>query len=212
MVSIFITTFNRPEYTSRSINSLKAQNKSHAVVVFDDNSELVNLINTVSVADPSWWIIRNNRNQGIYKQIGLIASFLTTEYLYIANNDMEYTEGFDQKLIEATQLAEKEGTVVSLYNSNKHGEVEGYDENWIWKNSIGGPSVVIKAELFREFLQSDWYTKNTKSWDWKLVDFIKSKGKRFLVSRKSYARHFGLNGINHPSGNAQHADLPIDPL
>lgn len=212
MITIFITTFNRPEYTVRSINSLRQQNKSHAVVLFDDNSDLPNIITSISVADPSWWVIRNNRNQGIYKQIGLISSFLTTDYLYIANNDMEYIEGFDEKLKEAQALAEKEQTVVTLYNSNKHAEIEKYDENWIWKNDIGGPSVIIKADLFREFLQSDWYTKHDKGWDWKLVEFIKQKGKRFLVSKRSYARHFGIQGINHPHGKPDHADLPIDSL
>jgi len=193
--------------------SLRDKQGDCSVVLFDDNSDVANFVQAVAVTPPSWWIIRNNRNHGIYKQIALISEFLTTEYVYIANSDMDYIDGFYDMLLEGVKLIEEHDTVATLYNSNKHAPDEDINENWLWKKTIGGPSVLMNQKLFREFLKSPYYKDAQKSWDWKLVNFLKEKGKRFAVSKKSYARHFGVQGINHPESiNQENADLPVDPL
>ena len=101
LVSVITLNWNNTKVTCEFLSSLKDQNTYKNIeVIVVDNDSADDPSTTFTSAYPSVKFIRNNRNLGFSggNNIGIKAA--SGEYLFIVNNDTEFTPGLIESLIE----------------------------------------------------------------------------------------------------------------
>ena len=197
-VTICVSVFDRPEYTKPSLQSL---NTKYPVLVVDDCSTVENQRMLLLWLKPGWSFHQLTQNIGITQMIKKFSEECATEYIYIADNDMEYQEGFDDALQEGLGiLAKNKKTIISLYNSAMHEVIGTYNSKWCYKDICGGCSLLVSTKLLQEFVKSKFYPNTHDGWDIPLHTFLNDQGIKYVCSIKSYAKHIGMNGL-HSNAN-----------
>jgi hypothetical protein len=85
--------------------------------------------------------------------------------------------------------------LLSLYNSLAHAELRDIDEELVEKRTFGGAATFWDARLLADLL--DRAEEGVRTWDWEAVAFLGASGRRIIASRRSYAQHLGISGVNN---------------
>jgi GT2 family glycosyltransferase len=101
-VSIVTVNYNQPAVTGELLSSIEKTNGySNIEIIVVDNASKVNPIPTWSLKYPSIKFIRSNVNLGFAGGNNLGIKQATGDYLFLVNNDTEFTPGLIEKLVEA---------------------------------------------------------------------------------------------------------------
>lgn len=158
LISIITINWNTTEITCELLSSIKQQNtyKNIEVIVVDNASEKDPTQQLLSIY-PSAKIIRNNKNLGFSAGNNTGIKIASGDYLFLVNNDTEFTPGLIESLIEVFYKKQNVGIVCPKFHYffNK-GTIEyaGYNRVNIF---TGRNSMVGKGE--RDMGQYDSITK-----------------------------------------------------
>ena len=110
MINIVMTVRNRYENTIRCIESLVGTNGDWTLTIVDDCSTDTRLLDYLACLPSDFHIIHNTENLGVggSKNRGVAESearFGRGDYLYLSDNDVIFTDGWMDKLVEAYEFA-----------------------------------------------------------------------------------------------------------
>jgi GT2 family glycosyltransferase len=117
LVSIIALNWNTTEVTCEFLSSIKTQNTYNNIeVIVVDNASREDPTHTFTSVFPSAKIIRNSTNLGFSggNNVGIKAA--SGEYLFIVNNDTEFTPGLIESLISVFQKNEDAGIVCPKFH------------------------------------------------------------------------------------------------
>ena len=96
----------------------------------------------------------------------------------------------------AEQAFDRTDGFLGLYNSWLHAKRGDIDSDLIEKWSAGGVATLWDAELLGRVIdRSERDAKRT--WDYSAITELHASGGRVIVSRRSYAQHLGIQGVNN---------------
>jgi glycosyltransferase involved in cell wall biosynthesis len=211
-IGCVITTFNRPEYTEKTLSYLEKtvvdENSILYFVIIDDCStekKTIELVNNFSTKNKNIII----KTIFLKKNLG-VADALKLGFLYLKkNHNPKYYLNLDSDviskknwLVKLIELEKKTSCnqiypiIYTAYNSSLH-KIMKYDDSFLIKESIGGMNIFFNNKQLPIVLKS-LHKKNL--WDWELVDLVREKGGLFISTNPSYLQHIGRNGLNSTNG------------
>ena len=199
-MDLFISIFNRPEYVTRSLDSLLASFDviKPRIIITDDAStdpEIDNLIKKFKKSYPNTVIEKNVINGGIpYGKLTTIKTYVVVpEYRHthflICDSDMIYKKGWVEILLNL--YAETGAPLITGFNtlSNRHHITEEF-KNYYIKESIGGCNLLVDTTFYTAspFFES-------KSWDYHMCERAHAEhGVGVVCSKPSLVDHIGFEG------------------
>lgn len=103
---IIMTTWNRKDYTKRTVASLLqsgAYDKCERFIVVDNGSVengMQDFLNVLSGYHKTW-VLRRPKNDGWATSVNDALGCSRSEYILLINNDVEFDEGFVDKMFES---------------------------------------------------------------------------------------------------------------
>ena len=202
-ITVCVSTYNRPEYTSKSLVSLASAWNGPVMIVDDGSDEktldIIQYLWTTDFCDLSENMYLQCVHQGIDF---LVENFQNakTEYIYITDNDVLYSEEmFQDKLIELYETIRFKDLIGTMFNTPSHPVVGQHSDELVYKKSIGGISVLINKDMFANALVHAYernFVAPRSSWDWGLVDYAAQNKIKFLAYEESYIEHIGVHGLH----------------
>lgn len=195
-LEITITTFNRMNYLKQSLESLESLNLPYKVHIIDDCSQMPTRQFLEKITAKNGWKLHlNKHNLGDMYNNLTRGNYVKSKYMYITDSDMVYRSDLNQSLEEAIDFVDK-GHCVSLYNSTLHEEGEMVDDKYMYKNTIGGCSVLISMDMWNDFI-NDKRKNLIHGWDFGLCYWIRDNNKPLFVCRQqSSVDHIGEDGVH----------------
>lgn len=209
-LGIVITAFNRHQYFSRTLDSLKqAMIPDGTIIVLVDDcstdTKTIQLFNQFRIEGVDTIKYRNSQTRKEYFGLELGFSMLFERGCTIACNldaDVIVHSDFAARLI---RLSEKfPQNIVSGFNTltkdartnrARHPVLRQYEYHYT-KRSIGGINMVMNEYLYKKYLLPALRTGY--GWDWKLCGAVQRDGGHFVVSKPSVVQHIGIDSsLNH---------------
>ena len=209
---IVMCCFNRPEYLSKTLNSLKKSRLNNCLIcIVDDCSNNINTIKLIKdfrIDSKNCNIIkiRNKTNLGIQKS--LLKGFekinkYDCKYLTNIDSDVimkpDWLNTFDKTYQSVNSKINNNGIIITGFNcvnSCKHKVVKTYDDFHI-KGTIGGINMFfdknVYKTIFKPVLQDNTIRK--QGWDWSVCRKMAKKGRYFVATKPSVIQHIGINGM-----------------
>lgn len=212
-----VLTYNRNNIAEQSINDLCSKiNIGDTIHIIDDCSKFSlqdallkkqNSINTIYTINKENLGVENNNIQRLNNNIYNICDFV-----YLSDNDVEYSSLFHDKLINLKQLMETNDNIFasSLFNfdAGSHFVKSTYNENYVIKNSIGGVSMLIRVKDFKvamlHYMSNEY--RGVKGWDWSVCEYARLHKKILIATKNSYIQHIGIEGVNSTKNNYDFAN------
>lgn len=129
---IILTTFNRVEYTRRTVGSLiksGALEKCQRFIVVDNGSTeegMESFLNSL-MQFQKVFIIRRSKNDGWGSAVNDALGLSRAEYVFISNNDVEYTPDFMERMFSVYEKNPGIG-ILGVWRHTAHG-FTGYQGN-----------------------------------------------------------------------------------
>ncbi len=208
--ALIVTTFNRPEYLSQCLQSLRGVNypADTLLIIVDDCStdkQTIELINEFSLPIQVIKYLKP-QNKGIKDSL-LIGYSLAFQYCDIAINldgDAIVKPEFIERLLELQK--QFPDNIVSGFNSkNKDGDklrnpIVSEHEGYAVKKYANGINMVVNRELYDKYIHKG-LTSNT-NWD-----YAASKENNCIIAVPSLVQHIG---INSSMGHGNNPDVAFD--
>lgn len=195
-INIVIPIYNRPIHTKQSIDSLyENTDRDFNLLVIDDLSDLEtrDVIRDLQ-KNYGFQLLRNGENLGPGASRNKAMDFITKmdergKYLYNCDNDVYYTKGWLNKLIEAYEYVSTKG--VGLLGGGCHPYLQNNatislpdKADYVGiKDAVSGYSHLITWELWDRFgpfeTQENMDKKTGRSDDWKFCQDMKEQN--FMV-------------------------------
>ena len=120
-VSIITVNFNQPKVTEELLQTIPATYKNFEIIVVDNGSKVIS-INNWQASYPHVKFIRSEENLGFAGGNNLGINEASGDYLFLANNDTEFTEGLIEKLVAVMDSDPSIGMVSPMikYYSDKN--------------------------------------------------------------------------------------------
>ena len=112
-VSVITVNFNQPQVTEELLHSIKGLYSNLELIVIDNGSK-VNPIPAWETKYPAIKFIRSDKNLGFAGGNNLGIKQATGDYLFLVNNDTEFTAGLVEKLVEVMDSNPKIGMVSKI--------------------------------------------------------------------------------------------------
>ena len=122
-VSIVTVNFNQPAVTEDLLLSIEKTNSyANIEIIVVDNASKVNPVPEWSVKYPAAKLIRSDKNLGFAGGNNLGIKEATGDYLFLVNNDTEFTPGLINKLVDVLNNNADAGMISPMikYYSDKH--------------------------------------------------------------------------------------------
>jgi len=207
-ILLLIRSYNRPEYLSKSLESLGKSdiNICYKKFIYDDKSNKTT-IDILKKYEKDYEVIYNSKNykqKSMVKFLNLIQSKnIDFEYICYVDNDVEVKSNFIKtcynifKLIKSEQKLPNDKILLTGFNSNRtHKTIKSFDK-YIEKNTIGGIHMFFHKSLLNNIKL--WWDKNE---DWGICEGLNNIGGRIFCTKPSIVKHIGVNGDNsHGSDN-----------
>jgi len=205
---IVMCCFNRPEYLSRTLESLSKSNikNTHICIINDssDNKETNKLIRNFTLDKPNVKItkIRNKNNLGITKSLlkGYSNIHPSCKYLLNIDSDVIMNKDWLHKL-KTTHTKFKTDNpgnecIVTGFNcidSCGH-KIQEIKDDYNIKSSIGGINMFFDKSTY---LIIKPVLENTKGngWDWDVVKLANDNNVKLITTKPSCIQHIGLQGM-----------------
>src|SRR5438067_2142942 len=109
-VSVITVNFNQPQVTEELLNSITATYQNIEVIVVDNGSK-TNPVPRWEIRFPAVKFIRSATNIGFAggNNLGIINA--TGDYLFLVNNDTEFTSGLVEQLVKALDENQHAGMI-----------------------------------------------------------------------------------------------------
>jgi GT2 family glycosyltransferase len=98
-ISVITVNFNQPKVTEELLRSIQVTEASLEIIVIDNGSK-ADIATDWQMKYPTIKFIRSERNLGFAGGNNLGIKEATGEYLFLVNNDTEFTQGLVEKLVE----------------------------------------------------------------------------------------------------------------
>lgn len=129
-VSIVTVNFNQPVVTEELLSSIEKTNSySNIEIIIVDNASKANPIHKWLLKYPAIKLIRSEINLGFAGGNNLGIKEATGDYLFLVNNDTEFTAGLIEKLVDTLDTHEDVGLIspmIKYYNDKQLIQYAGY--------------------------------------------------------------------------------------
>lgn len=212
---IALTTYNRYDYTVRSLNTLvktKFPENTYLVVVDDCSKDKRVVEYLKSLKWPEGVVVKivvNDKqlhcDRNMLKAMKLALENSEEEFVVTIDSDVTYNPEWLNALVDARKkLDGKRIGMLSVFHTSGHSIKGKAAEGVIEKNSLGGFCAMInKKLLLHEDLEQS-------RWDWSYVDLCKRYGYGLYCTEKSYVEHFGAIGKSNGYKENMHYDKAIN--
>ena len=127
-VSIVTVNFNQPKVTEELLLSIPATYTNMEIIVVDNGSK-INNAETWQSNYPAVKFIRSDQNLGFAGGNNLGIKAATGDYLFLVNNDTEFTPGLIEKLVAVMELNPEVGMIspkIKYFNDKSLIQYAGY--------------------------------------------------------------------------------------
>ncbi|MEY0586532.1 glycosyltransferase [Providencia huaxiensis] len=159
LVSVIISTYNRPQLLERAINSVINQDYNNIEVIISDDCssyDIDSLIEKIKkISKFPIYLIRNSsnkgacytRNKGIHFSNGSFIAGLDDDDEFTSNRISLLMNNYDPKysLVTSNTLVVSKNRTFALFSSRKNKVINIYD--MLWENVIGTQCLVEKARI-----------------------------------------------------------------
>lgn len=214
---IALTTFDRYDYTVRSLISLlktKFPENTRLVIVDDrsNDSRVVPFLRGLQWPASVMVTVVQNANQllcdkNMLKAMRLALAGSDEQYVVTIDNDVLYNPNWLIELKRARRMLEMMGKkigMVGVFHTQNHSVKGKVCDGILEKNTLGG----FCAAINRNLIESP--DMRPDQWDWSCVDLCKNKGLGMFCTEKSYVEHFGASGKSNAYKDGGHYDRAID--
>jgi len=132
LVSVIVTTYNRPELCKRALESVQSQSYDQLEVIVVEDGTNTGIDNWVDAEEPDWKYIRHNKNRGLAAARNTGLKKTIGNYVAFLDDDDEWKPDRIAAGIEAINSvsAEERNNTGVIYcgveRRNPNGEIEGY--------------------------------------------------------------------------------------
>lgn len=209
---IVITAFNRPQFLSRTFESLKESNLSDAIVVVVDDAstdlETISLIKNLELPGVPLVKLRHTKNSGVLSGLMHGFKFLTGNAKYVLNIDSDVIMKADwlESLRNAYEQIKDPNIIFTGFNTKNH-KIGACDSQWCEKKTLGGINLFMTASFYETQFLSWFKTRDRlvrhvwKNWDWIVVEKMREAGYKMYATKPSVIQHIGEDGINSAPGS-----------
>ena len=127
-VSIITVNFNQPKVTEELLESIPGTYTNLEIIVVDNGSK-TDLPDVWQAKYPNIKFIRSEQNLGFAGGNNLGIKAATGDYLFLVNNDTEFTSGLIEKLVEVMETNPQVGMVspkIKYFNNKSLIQYAGY--------------------------------------------------------------------------------------
>jgi len=192
-IGIVVTIYNRPEYFSRMLDSLKkAELLDSELFMVNDNSTdpTVNrLFHEFSLPNIKIKKVVNDKNRNMFYGLRLgWGYFHSGNFDILANLDSDaiVKPYFLPILLQLNELFPD--NIISGFNTSNHPIYETFSK-YHTKSSIGGINFLFSKHLYPPIAD---FLKDLE-WDWNVCHFMQKQKKDFIVSNPSVVQHIGVS-------------------
>lgn len=195
MITLSLTSYNRPEYLQQTLNSLAQTDFGYdrlEIFCFDDNSDDFRTVQLLRrFKHPNLRVNLSFRD----KRLGCDANNFTAlrylfnrgeKYVFVIDSDgickKNWYKFLTRKIKEYPNLGG-----LSLFNAMPASYISKHDDELNEVKSFGGFASLINGEAFRGL-------NLEKSWDLDFCEYARNRGYQILCSNKSYFQHIGEFG------------------
>lgn len=195
---IAIPTFNRIRHLVACIGCLRQARglDRYRIFIRDDASSEFGADEIAKLVPQAARIERNANNLGPdSNQMLLFRDCLEAgaRRILVLDSDMLVSPA----ILEFTEEAfERSDGFLGLYNSLLHEKRRDLDRDLIEKWSVGGAATCWQADLMSRVIDR-CEGDRTQTWDWTATAELRETQTRIIVSRRSYAQHLGIMGVNN---------------
>lgn len=173
MISVVITSFNRPDLLERTVNSFLTFNDYpiQQFIIIEDSGD-IEMIEYLKKYYSQFTLILNYENEGAYESIDKAYSIVNTPYVVHIEDDWEfYKGGFTEPSIK---IMESNPSIMQVNLSNEQNmpiepeiftvdgisyRLEGTDKDGFWHGFTCNPSVRSMAGYHKTKPWTQWSTK-----------------------------------------------------
>tara|TARA_B100000674_G_scaffold461453_1_gene440431 strand:- start:24 stop:833 length:810 start_codon:yes stop_codon:yes gene_type:complete len=224
-VGIVISCFNRPDYLSKTLKSIRKSNMNNTILcLIDDHSADSNIwkiIQNFNIENSKCEIIkiRNNKNLGIRYSLKKGWDLLYPMCTYLCNVDSDVIVKkdwlFRLRNIEnkSKKIFNTHHVIVSGFNctkSCKHHIKEVYPL-FYKKNTIGGINMFFNNYTYKNIIFPILSKgRINMGWDWEVCHKASDKKCPIIVTRPSVIQHIGIYGLNSSKKGKIRYDIAED--
>ncbi|MNL05885.1 Glycosyl transferase family 2 [compost metagenome] len=200
MITVGITTYNRPDYLTKALNSLlTSKNLDQCQIrIYDDKSTELNFNRIKEMAPSIKEIVIRERNLGADENIRMMyENFLDTSDEIFFNGDADLLFHPDWVEFLLNHFDQTDG-VLSLYNSNLHRGTSQFKikgSNFNICPHLGSAGTAFSRRIVEKIVREMQYS-NSKMFDWKWSKYLLDNNIRLISSDQSYIQHIGISGQN----------------
>jgi hypothetical protein len=214
-ILINVPTFNRKKIAELSLAQIyKYKTENCFVQIYNDHS---------TEYDNDWltpWadeVIKHPKQLGVHHlRWHQFREFIKTDYnfLYLTDNDTLHDPDYVKRMMELYhkyKTADGRKLPVTLYNTKHHFFATIKEtEDMIIRKTAPGVSMLLDRGMVETIV--DWIDKNTVfdyAWDFRIIEMLHLP---WITSNISYLEHYGADGINNKTYDADTAHNPSDYL
>ena len=207
-VGIVLTTFNRPEYLVKTLQSLK-DSRLNSKLPFDvelviiddcsDNQETKKIIGDFNLEHTKVVKLVKTRNSGVFNSLRQGWEYLLAQGCVMLTNldsDAIVKKDFIVKLKDAFDSLSFD--ILTGYNSRLHKTLTyktlSGDDSVVLKKSLGGINMVFSPRTYKELVEPCLLDRK---FDW----YVSACCDRILALTPSVIQHIGRNGMNNSENN-----------
>ncbi len=200
---IVITTYNRPHYLKKCLDSLKSSFifEDTIIVIVDDcsiNQNTIDLINAFKIEGVEIFKILGTDNKGVWKRLQEGFDFLIEQECKVLCNidsDAIVNNHWQLKLEQCYSV--NKDKIISGFNAMNSARFDkGVEfENYFEKEIVCGLNLYFNKSLYKYVIES---FNSCELWDIHLPTIIKKAKKKFIVTKPSVMQHIGFeSSMNH---------------
>ena len=216
---IFVmTTFNRPEYVRRTLDSLAYSPiyDNDVLYIFDDASDKAT---TDIIIDFTHSVYKNIFAHFRPKHLGIHTNCTQSLLEAMDRSKSDYAFNIDsdtifhpkwrdalEKYTQALDIYNNPVGALSLFNTISHPVISDAGNGLLLKKSVGAFGSLFRKEPINTLVDM----KVDKDWDWVYLEEVKKLGLPIYCSKLSFLEHIGQIGTNGPVIDKATNFAPID--
>lgn len=134
MITLSLTTYNRPEMTVDAFNKIKNDDRVSEILIVDDHSEWFNYIKLQELCEgePKVKLIRNKKNVGCYHNKRIAVKEASNDWVILFDSDNK----IDSSYLDALPNDLKKDTIYAPEFARPHFDYRGFANELMTKENI----------------------------------------------------------------------------
>jgi glycosyltransferase involved in cell wall biosynthesis len=201
-IGLVMTTYNRPDYLERCLESLAKSRFSETLLLLvddaSDDSRTLEMIHAFN--PPNIPVLKAFRLQkegcAMYENLRYGWDLLREQYdcTYLTNLDPDtiVRKEWRQKILALYEREQANGPlIVTGFNAHQH-PILGTSKQYYHKKSLGGLNLFFDVNLYEQLVRPSLVGID---WDWRVVTAMHKENYRILCTRPSVIQHIGREGF-----------------